>query len=346
MRRHWCEKIRVLGPNSYNFHFNDNIAVVPPRRKVLTRTYDTWGQKTQNTISRLRVGIVGLGSVGCIVAEAIARIGIAQVTLIDPDRVEEHNLDRLLYATTRDIGELKVDLAAKAVRRNATATNFQVTALPVSVHHRSGYRAALDCDILFSCVDRPVPRDVLNFIANAHLIPVIDGGVAVETDSHRDNQFFSAHWRAHIATPFHQCLRCGLQYNSSLVVMELDGSLDDPSYITNMPAEDRVGSQNVFPFCLGVAGMEVNLMLRYLLAPDWWPLVHRQEHQFLTGETLTSILECNDSCSFRQRRALGDAEEPFYLVEEVPDSQRSSFWQRYIRFFDIEFWKKRFQGLS
>ena len=335
MRRHWCEKTRVIGPKTYNIHFNDNIAVVPPRRRVLTRTYDTWGQKTQNTISRLRVGIIGVGSVGCIVAEAMARIGVAQVTLIDPDRVEEHNLDRLLYATTRDIGELKVDLAAKAMRRNATADNFQVTALPVSVHHRSGYRAALDCDILFSCVDRPVPRDVLNYIANAHLIPVIDGGVAVETDRLRANQFFSAHWRAHIVTPYHQCLRCSRQYNSSMVVMELDGSLDDPSYIRNMPAEERVGNQNVFPFCLGVAGTEVNLMLRYLLAPDWWPLVQQQEHQFLTGETLTSSSECNAFCSFRQRRALGDAEEPFYLVEDLPVSRWSTVWRKFSKIFGI-----------
>jgi len=335
MQRHWCEKTRVIGPKSYKFHFNDNIASVPPRRRVLTRTYDTWGQETQNTISRLRVGIVGLGSVGCIVAEAMARIGIAQVTLIDPDRVEEHNLDRLLYATAKDIGKLKVDLAASAMSRNATAKNFRATALPVSVHHRSGYRAALDCDILFSCVDRPVPRDVLNYIANAHLIPVIDGGVAVETDRQRDDKFFSAHWRAHIVTPYHQCLRCSSQYNSSMVVMELDGSLDNPSYIKSLPPEERVSNQNVFPFCLGVAGTEVNLMLRYLLAQEWWPPVHRQEHQFLTGETLASSLDCHAHCSFRQRRAMGDAEEPFYLIESPPVSRWRVLWQKLTRLFGM-----------
>ena len=335
MRRRWCEKTRVVGPKTYGVHFNDNIVAVPPRKKVLSRTYDTWGPVTQSTISRLRVGIVGLGSVGCIVAEAMARIGIARVTLIDPDKVEEHNLDRLLYATARDIGKLKVDLAAKAMKRNATADGFQVTALPVSVHQSTGYRAALDCDVLFSCVDRPLPRDVLNYIANAHLIPVIDGGVAVETDKRRENQFFSAHWRAHIVTPYHQCLRCSRQYNSSMVVMELDGSLDDPSYISNLPAEERVGNQNVFPFCLGVAGAEVNLMLRYLLALEWWPLVQQQEHQFVTGETLTSSSECHTNCSFRMRRALGDVEEPFYLFEDPPASRWRSLWRQFAKVFDM-----------
>ena len=313
MRRHWCEKVRVVGPQSYKIYANDNITPPPSRIEVLKRTFDTWGRESQDTIARLKVGIVGLGSVGCIVAEAIARIGITQVTLIDPDKVEEHNLDRLLYGTARDVGKLKVILAAKAMRRNATAKKIKITPLPFSVHNETAYKAALDCDILFSCVDRPVPRDVLNFIAQAHLIPVIDGGIAVESDRRQD-RLSSAHWRAHIVTPYHQCLRCSRQYNSSLVVMELDGSLDDSSYVSNLPPEERVGNQNVFPFSLGVAGMEVNLMLRYLLAADWWPLVRQQDYQFVTAETRIINEECNPHCSFRQRRAQGDAEYPSYLV--------------------------------
>ena len=335
MRRRWCEKTRVIGPKSYKIFFDDNIAAVPRRRRILARTYDTWGPDTQNTISRLQVGIVGLGSVGCIVAEAMARIGIARVTLIDPDKVEEHNLDRLLYATARDVGKLKVDLAARAMKRNATADGFRVTALPVSIHHIRGYKAALDCDVLFSCVDRPVPRDVLNYIATSHMIPVIDGGVAVETTGQGINHFFSAHWRAHIVTPYHQCLRCNQQYNSSMVIMELDGSLDDPSYVRDLPIEERAGNQNVFPFCLGVAGTEVNLMLRYLLAAEWWPPVNQQEHQFVTGETGTGNTECHVNCSFRQRRALGDVEEPFYLVSERPVASWRALWGRFTKVFDI-----------
>ena len=333
MLRRWCEKVRVVGPQSYKIYSNDNIAPPPLRKEVLKRTFDTWGSESQNTIARLKVGLVGLGSVGCIVAEAIARIGIAQVTLIDPDKVEEHNLDRLLYGTAKDVGKLKVDLAARSMRRNATAKKIQITALPFSVQEEAAYNAALDCDILFSCVDRPVARDILNYIAQAHLIPVIDGGIAVETDIQQD-RLSSAHWRAHIVTPYHQCLRCSRQYNSSMVVMELDGSLDDPSYISNLPSEERVGNQNVFPFSLGVAGMEVNLMLRYLLAADWWPLVRQQDYQFVTARTRIINDECHPNCSFRQRRAQGDAENPSYLIRTAPESWWSKIWHRIVRVFD------------
>ena len=335
MVRRWCEKVRVVGPKSYKFYFNDSISPAPLRRDILRRTFDTWGNESQSTISRLRVGIVGLGSVGCIVAEAMARIGVANVTLIDPDTVEEHNLDRLLYGTVRDVGKFKVDLAAQAMRLNSTAQKIQVTTFPISIHNSTAYKAALDCDIIFSCVDRPIPRDVLNYIAQAHLIPVIDGGVAVETDRQND-RLFSAHWRAHIVTPYHQCLRCSNQYNSSMVVMELDGSLDDPSYVSNLAPEERAGNQNVFPFSQAVAGMEVNLMLRYLLSPDWWPLVRQQEYQFVTGETQVINEECHPYCSFRQRHAQGDSESPFYLIEPLPQpppSHWSTIWKRLVKAF-------------
>ena len=314
MRRHWCGKVRVVGPRSYKVHFNDSITKTPLRKEVLKRTFDTWGHESQNMIARLKIGIVGLGSVGCVVAECVARIGIAQVTLIDPDRVEEHNLDRLLYGTTKDIGKLKVNLVARRMRRSATADRIRIISLPVSVHDGTAYKAALDCDVLFSCVDRPVARDVLNYIAHSHLVPVIDGGVAVEKDP-RLNRLFSAHWRAHIITPYHQCMRCNGQYNSSMVTMELDGSLDDPSYITNLPNEERESNQNVFPFSLSVAGMEVNLMLRYLLALDWWPLARQQDCQFVAAETRVINEECHPNCSFRGRRALGDMANPSYLVK-------------------------------
>ena len=335
MTCHWCDKVRILDRDAYKLYYNDLIAPPPPRRNILKRTFDTWGERTQHNISRMNVGIVGVGSVGSFVAESMARIGVTEITLIDPDRLEEHNLDRLLYGTVQDIGRFKVDIAAEAVRKDATAPDVDVLALPLSIRDHAAYSAALDCDILFSCVDRPLPRDVLNYIAHSHLIPVIDGGIAIELNRQRD-AFFSAHWRAHIITPYHECLRCNGQYDSSMVVMELDGSLDDPSYVRNLPPESIPLNLNVFPFSQSVASMEVNLMLRYLLAPNWWPTVGQQDYQFMTGETLITNAECHPYCSFRQRRAQGDIHVPPYLTATAvssPPSPTSKFMARLVRIF-------------
>ena len=201
----------------------------------------------------MRVGIVGLGSVGCIVAETMARIGIQQITLFDPDRVEEHNLDRLLYGTAKDIGKLKVDLAKTRMELSATAEQAAIKAIPKSIKDRDAFNEMLDCDIILSCVDRPMARDILNYVANAHLIPVIDCGVAI-TKNRRLDTLEGAHWKAHIITPYHQCLRCNSQYNTGMVSAELDGSLDNPSYINSATGWRRSpGTRMCFRSASGVA---------------------------------------------------------------------------------------------
>ena len=326
MRRHWCTKTRIVGSKSYQMYYNDRIDPVSKHRETLRRTFDTWGHDAQNSISRLRIGIVGVGSVGSIVAEAMARIGVSRITLIDPDNIKEHNLDRLLYATTEDIGKQKVQLAADVLRQHATASNVDIIALSQSIHERVAYGAILDCDIVFSCVDRPLARDALNYVAKAHMIPVIDGGISVEVDVPKD-KFFSAHWRAHLVTPYQQCLQCSGQYSSSDVVMELDGSLSDPSYIKTLPESERNRNQNVLPFSLSTASMEVNLMIRYMISLDWWPSVQHQEYQFVTADLRTINGECNPHCSFRKYCLQGDRASPFYLKnsETMPTNVRHGF---------------------
>lgn len=308
----WCEKVRIIGPKNYRLQFNNELRKPAARRENLKRTYDTWGTDTQNDITRMHVGIVGLGSVGCIVAEAMARIGIQQMTLIDPDRVETHNLDRLLYGTEQTVGALKATVAQQQLMEHATAENPRIEALPLSLKSPEAYYAALDCDLIFSCVDRPVARDILNHIANGHLIPVVDCGVNVQPLNRRQ-RFNTAQWRAHIITPYHQCLRCNRQYSTGMVSVELDGSLDNPSYTAGLSGEENHNNQNVFPFSLGAASMAVNLMLRYLLSPDWWPDAGQQDYQMHSSELRVINRKCHDHCLFRGRKAGGDLVKPAYI---------------------------------
>ena len=310
----WCDKVRIIQHNSYEVYFNDRAMPVPSRRKELERTYQTLGTKAQNDLSRLHVGIVGLGSIGSIVAEALARLGIEQITLIDPDKVERHNLDRLLGSGVDDIGKLKVNISKENIEESTTAAHVTVLAIPKSLEDAEALRAALDCDLIFSCVDRYVARDILNFVAIAHLIPVCDGGIDVAPTRQNDG-ILSAHWRAHMVTPYHQCLRCNDQYDTSLVRMEREGSLDDPSYVRNLPPESRDFGQNIFPFALSAASAEIEQFLRYTLNPGWWPSIHQIDHQFTIGESKSRKGVCHDSCEFRSRIALGDTALPSYLDE-------------------------------
>ncbi|MGH9223534.1 MAG: ThiF family adenylyltransferase [Acidimicrobiales bacterium] len=99
--------------------------------------------------------------------------------LIDYDRIELRNLDRTLGALDSDVvtGAHKVDVATRTTMAAATAAPFEARPVPHSVLGRQGFAAALDCDVIICCVDRPWPRFVMNVLGNAHLVPVVDGGI-------------------------------------------------------------------------------------------------------------------------------------------------------------------------
>lgn len=314
--RHWCDKVRVVG-HGMRITYNDRRLPPPERRTQLIRTIDTWGEASQGDLARLRVGIVGVGSVGSMVAEALARIGIQHLVLIDADRVERHNLDRLLYAADKDVGAYKAKFVAKNLRRSATGAGFRADARVGWVQERQNYLAALDCDILFAAVDRPLPKDVLNHIAYAHCIPVVFGGVFIGKKA--NGRLGQAAWSVVVASPGNRCLRCDGQYTTSAVVMERDGSLDDPSYIrhTDRLKEDRV-NENVFPFSANVASYMVLEMIRLVVREDWWPAATGKLHYTLIPNRLSIGHDnCSPHCSVHGRTAEGDRATYPFIVDDA-----------------------------
>jgi molybdopterin-synthase adenylyltransferase len=305
--RRWCEATRVVGERMM-VTYNERLMPRPSFRQELTRTVSAWGDETQAHLARLRIGVVGAGSVGFMVAEALARMGIAFIKLFDFDRVESVNLDRLLFATREDARLLrpKVDVLADALRKSATAERFSVEPLQWSVVEEDGFRAALDCDVLFSCVDRPWPRSLLNLVAYAHLIPVIDGGIAVETKP-GSNSLRAADWRAHVAAPTRRCLECLGQFDPGDVSADREGYFDDPNYIRGLPdSHPAKRNENVFPFSMNTASLEVLQMLSMVVAPLGVSNPGAQMYHFVTGELDCCTKGCKEGCIYCGFVAKGD----------------------------------------
>lgn len=302
----WCATVRVVG-DSLALTYNGKLVPRPKPTDEQLRTVSAWGEDCQADLVRLRVGVVGAGSVGGFIAEALARTGFEKVMLIDYDGVERHNLDRLLYATRADIGKLKVKVLAKHLNARATASHFTADQVIAAVYEEVGFRAALDCDVLFSCVDRPWGRYVLNLIAYAHLIPVVDGGIAVRQN--RLGKIAAADWRAHTATINRPCLQCLGQYDPGLVQTEREGYLDDPTYIDGLPKDHPLRSrENVFAFSMSCASLQMLQMLALVLAPLGQPNPGPQLYHFVGGfmEDPT-VASCHPECQFPSLVAFGDA---------------------------------------
>lgn len=190
------------------------------------------------------------------------------------------------------------------------------------MYEEAGFRAALDCDVLFCAVDRPWGRHVLNLLAYAHHIPVIDGGIAVRTN--KRGELAGADWRAHTAMHGRACLQCLKQYDPGLVQTERDGYLDDPTYIANLPKNHPLkASENVYAFSMSCASMQVLQMLSLVLAPLDLPNPGAQLYHFV-GSFMEppNLGGCSSSCMFPSLDAQGD--QCPYIVTGIPPKNRNS----------------------
>lgn len=195
-----------------------------------------WSREAQETYAGLRVGIVGLGGGGSILAEHIARAGVDDLVLADFDVIKEENLNRQQGATDVDatVWRPKVDVAARTAMRSATNPEFDVKRVRGSVVEdnpdHSAFRDLLDCDVILHAADGHWTTQVLDRIAQAHLIPVISGGTRLETDEDGVLESVSKS-PVTIAAPGHPCFECTLHFRPTLAEKERhDGRGPGPDY--------------------------------------------------------------------------------------------------------------------
>lgn len=168
-----------------------------------------WGKSGQMVLAELTVGIAGLGGVGGMLAENLARLGIGKLVLVDYDRLEKANLNRSQGATRSEAcgRTVKVAVYSRIAREAATCPKFDISMFRESVVEDAGLRPLLDSDIIIAAADDAFARQVLDHAAYAHLIPVIDGGTILRADE-STLKFKAGKSQVAAAGPGHPCLEC------------------------------------------------------------------------------------------------------------------------------------------
>ena len=137
------------------------------------------GQEGQEKLARARILVVGAGGLGCAALPYLVAAGVGQITLLDPDRVEESNLHRQTLYRMEDIGTLKV----QAARGHLQALNpaLQIIGLPDRLSPLNADEFISQSDLVIDAAD----SFAVSYILSDHCLrmgkPLISASVLGQT---------------------------------------------------------------------------------------------------------------------------------------------------------------------
>ena len=146
------------------------------------RTAQAFGDKTVKQLASLTVGVVGTSGTGSWIIEQLSRLGVGKLVLVDPDEMEDKNLNRIINSRASDsaLSMPKVMVLAKAILE--TGLVREVEPIQDSCFSQRTIKSLAACDILFGCMDKYDGRDCLNRIASIYCLPYFDVGVRLDAD--------------------------------------------------------------------------------------------------------------------------------------------------------------------
>ncbi len=161
------------------------------------------GPNSESALRDARVAIVGLGGGGSHIAQQLAHLGVGNFRLMDPQKIESSNLNRLIGATQADIPNAtpKVKILERlihAIRPWALVTTSENKWQDVSELVR-------DAHVLFGCVDGYRQREYLESAARRFCIPYIDIGMDI---TKLTNGAYAIAGQMIMTRPGGPCMRC------------------------------------------------------------------------------------------------------------------------------------------
>jgi len=161
------------------------LPVTGAEREVWSRSIGALGEVGWRRLMSLHTIIIGCGRSGSLAATALARIGVRRLTLVDPDRLETHNMGEMDLVRAVQRGDFKVYAVAEELERlqeniaGESASRLRVTPIAESVSSLRALEAVKRADLLIACVDDEAARLAAAVLAKLYLKPLLDIGTGV-----------------------------------------------------------------------------------------------------------------------------------------------------------------------
>lgn len=162
-----------------------------------------FGDKGQEQLRALKIGIVGGGGLGSFVVTELAYLGVGSIVIVDHDLLADSNRNRLVGAwELHTEGTPKVELLRDLAR--LVDTGIKVEIVPACVESAEAQASLTGVDVVMGCLDNDGPRSVLNEFCCKQGLPLIDS--ASDTIPEKDQVIFGG--RVCVATAETGCLVC------------------------------------------------------------------------------------------------------------------------------------------
>jgi adenylyltransferase/sulfurtransferase len=131
------------------------------------------GYQGQLKLKNSKVCVVGTGGLGNPITSRLAAMGVGTLRIVDRDVIELSNLHRQTMFDEDDVGQVKVEVAAKKLQKLNPDCNIE--ALAVSVNDYTALEVIEGCDVVIDALDSVNERYALNKACVEFGIPFVTG---------------------------------------------------------------------------------------------------------------------------------------------------------------------------
>ena len=131
------------------------------------------GYQGQLKLKQSKVCVVGVGGLGNPIVTRLAAMGVGTLRIVDRDVIELSNLHRQTMFNEDDVGQVKVETAAKKLRK--LNPDIVVEELPISINDYTALDVVDGCDVVVDALDSVDARYALNKACIEKKIPFVTG---------------------------------------------------------------------------------------------------------------------------------------------------------------------------
>ena len=126
-----------------------------------------FSEENLKILSKIKIGIVGIGGIGCPLSQYLVSSGVKELLLVDGDIIEKSNLNRQILFNLNDIGRKKVEVAKHKLKLINTECKIDIIDVNVSY---SNLNSLNDCNIIVDATDDWFTSKLLNEYCIKHSI--------------------------------------------------------------------------------------------------------------------------------------------------------------------------------